>query len=178
MANLEPMRQDSDRGPLGPSHVRASDVDRRRVVAELQRHYVDGRLSQDELDERIGRTLAARTLGDLDAELHDLPRAAVSQSLPSEPASPPEAGPDDASFAGPWSDGSFRAHATSYLLVMALLVAIWLLTSPGGYFWPVWPMLGWGFGLAAHGLFGAGSKRARRRAGGRERQRSPEPGGR
>jgi hypothetical protein len=35
---------------------------------------------------------------------------------------------------------------------MALLVTIWLLTTPGGYFWPVWPMLGWGFGLASHGL--------------------------
>lgn len=46
----------------------------------------------------------------------------------------------------------FRAHATSYVLVMALLVMIWLMTSPGGYFWPMWPMLGWGIGLASHGL--------------------------
>ena len=47
---------------------------------------------------------------------------------------------------------SFQAHATSYLLVMALLVTIWLLTTPGGYFWPIWPALGWGIGLASHGL--------------------------
>lgn len=35
---------------------------------------------------------------------------------------------------------------------MALLVTIWLLTTSSGYFWPVWPMLGWGIGLASHGL--------------------------
>jgi hypothetical protein len=29
---------------------------------------------------------------------------------------------------------------------MALLVAIWALTGMG-YFWPVWPALGWGFAL-------------------------------
>ncbi|MBA3437053.1 MAG: XRE family transcriptional regulator, partial [Thermoleophilaceae bacterium] len=29
---------------------------------------------------------------------------------------------------------------------MALLVAIWALTGEG-YFWPVWPALGWGIGL-------------------------------
>jgi hypothetical protein len=38
------------------------------------------------------------------------------------------------------------------VIVMAFLVVIWLLTSPGGYFWPIWPMLGWGIGLASHGL--------------------------
>ena len=47
---------------------------------------------------------------------------------------------------------------------MALLVTIWLLTTPGGYFWPVWPMLGWGIGLASHGLATrVGSARARHR---------------
>jgi hypothetical protein len=40
----------------------------------------------------------------------------------------------------------------SYLMVMGLLIAIWLLTSPGHYFWPVWPMLGWGIGLASHAI--------------------------
>ena len=147
MGDLEPTRRDPARGPLGPAHLRAADDDRRRVVDELQRHYVAGRLSQDELDERVSRALAARTFGDLDAELHDLPREAGLRT-PSEPTP----APDDADEESAGKDGSFRAHATSYLLVMALLVAIWLLTSPGGYFWPVWPMLGWGFGLAAHGL--------------------------
>jgi hypothetical protein len=43
----------------------------------------------------------------------------------------------------------FRAHLTVYLAVNALLVLIWAVTS-ATYFWPVWPMLGWGIGLVAH----------------------------
>ncbi len=37
------------------------------------------------------------------------------------------------------------------MVVNAGLVAINLLTSPGEY-WFYWPMLGWGLGLAAHGI--------------------------
>jgi hypothetical protein len=35
--------------------------------------------------------------------------------------------------------------------VNALLVAIYFLTDPGGFFWPVFPILGWGIGLFFHG---------------------------
>lgn len=44
---------------------------------------------------------------------------------------------------------AFRSHLMAYVLVNAGLVAINLLTSPG-YFWAIWPMLGWGIGLGAH----------------------------
>jgi hypothetical protein len=135
---------------------RASDADRRRVVDQLQQHYVDGRLSTDELDDRTHRALAARTFGALDVLVADLPSVSAAPAAPAPEPAPVEARPD-----GLWDDGSFRAHALSYGLVMALLVAIWLLTSPGGYFWPVWPMLGWGFGLASHAL---GSSVGRSRA--------------
>ena len=43
----------------------------------------------------------------------------------------------------------FRVHFAVYLAVNALLVVIWATTS-ATYFWPVWPMLGWGIGVAAH----------------------------
>jgi hypothetical protein len=43
----------------------------------------------------------------------------------------------------------FRTHCIAYLLVNAGLVTINLVTSPG-YFWAVWPIIGWGLGLAAH----------------------------
>jgi hypothetical protein len=45
----------------------------------------------------------------------------------------------------------FRVHFAVYLAVNALLVLIWALTS-ATYFWPVWPMLGWGIGVVAHGV--------------------------
>ena len=49
----------------------------------------------------------------------------------------------------------FYGHATAYALVNAGLLLINLLTSPA-YLWVVWPLLGWGIGLASHalGVFG------------------------
>lgn len=43
----------------------------------------------------------------------------------------------------------FRVHFAVYLAVNALLVLIWAATG-AGYFWPVWPILGWGIGVASH----------------------------
>jgi len=45
---------------------------------------------------------------------------------------------------------SFKTHLTLYVLVNVFLIGIWA-ASGGGYFWPVWPLLGWGIALAAHG---------------------------
>ena len=46
---------------------------------------------------------------------------------------------------------AFRAHLMTYVVVNAGLIAINLVTSPG-YFWAIWPMIGWGIGIVAHGL--------------------------
>lgn len=45
----------------------------------------------------------------------------------------------------------FRLHLTVYVLVNTLLIVIWAATG-AGYFWPIWPIAGWGIGLASHGL--------------------------
>lgn len=45
----------------------------------------------------------------------------------------------------------FRIHLTVYVIVNAILVTIWAL-SGAGYFWPVWPLLGWGIAVAFHAL--------------------------
>ena len=39
------------------------------------------------------------------------------------------------------------AHLLVYVLVNAFLVAIWALTNPDGFFWPIFPMAGWGIGV-------------------------------
>lgn len=46
---------------------------------------------------------------------------------------------------------SFKNHLTFYLLVNVFLIGVWA-ASGGGYFWPVWPILGWGVAVAAHGV--------------------------
>jgi hypothetical protein len=53
--------------------LRASDEDRQRVVAELERHTAAGRLSLDEFSERVGRVYGARTHAELGQITHDLP---------------------------------------------------------------------------------------------------------
>jgi 2TM domain len=44
----------------------------------------------------------------------------------------------------------FKVHLVVYLTMNALLVLVWALTS-SGYFWPIWPIAGWGIGVVMHG---------------------------
>lgn len=41
----------------------------------------------------------------------------------------------------------FSAHLLVYVLVNAFVVAIWALTNPDGFFWPIFLLAGWGIGL-------------------------------
>ena len=61
--------------PMTYSELRASDAERERVVAFLREHALLGRLTDDELEERIGLAYAAVTVGDLETLIADLPRA-------------------------------------------------------------------------------------------------------
>jgi len=54
-------------------NIRASDADRDRVASLLREHHAAGRLSPAEFSERLDRTFAAVTVGELDKLLADLP---------------------------------------------------------------------------------------------------------
>jgi signal transduction histidine kinase len=59
----------------------------------------------------------------------------------------------DVDTAGPSAADLRRAlaiHATVYGVLNGFLVLIWALTTPGGYFWPIWTLLPLGLILAAH----------------------------
>lgn len=58
--------------------LRASDSDREQVAERLRYAMAEGRLSGDELEQRLEVLYAARTYGELDAVLADLP---VNRSL-------------------------------------------------------------------------------------------------
>ena len=136
---------------MASGQVRASDAERDRAIETLRHHYAAGRLSSDELEERIGRACAARTRGEL---------AAVQRDLPSDRRRRAAQRMERANRA------ALRAHATSYAGVNGGLVAIWGATG-AGEFWPIWPILGWGFGLAWHW---AASRSFRRRLVGRTKR--------
>jgi len=77
-------------GELVPGgDLRASHDDRDRVVEVLTVAGGDGRLTPEELDERVGAALTARTYGELAALVSDLPAA------PASPAGTPAAKPKD-----------------------------------------------------------------------------------
>lgn len=46
---------------------------------------------------------------------------------------------------------AFYIHLVVYVFVNLMLIAINLATTPW-YFWFMWPLLGWGIGLLAHGV--------------------------
>lgn len=41
----------------------------------------------------------------------------------------------------------FFGHLLVYLLVNAFVVVIWAITSGHGFFWPIFPIAGWGIGV-------------------------------
>jgi hypothetical protein len=46
----------------------------------------------------------------------------------------------------------FMQHLTAYVVVNLGLNLVWWLTMPGGFYWPAFPLFGWGIGLVFHAL--------------------------
>jgi Domain of unknown function (DUF1707) len=63
------------------SYLRASHADREQVISTLKAAFVQGMLAKDELDARVGQTLASRTYADLAAVTADLP-AGLTRTQP------------------------------------------------------------------------------------------------
>jgi hypothetical protein len=74
----------ADEIAAGQGRWRASRADREQVVDALKAAFVQGRLTADELDERAGQALAARTYAEL---------AALTKDLPADPAPAPQPAP-------------------------------------------------------------------------------------
>lgn len=123
--------------------LRASDADRERTAERLRVAAAEGRLSTDELEERLEAAFAARTDAELSELVGDLPRPRRR---------PPAERPGR----------SRSSERQAFLTTSLLLVAIWALTG-AGYFWPVWPILGWGVFVWGPGPFGGRCGRGRER---------------
>jgi len=86
-----------------PRNLRASDADRESVANVLREAAGDGRLTMDELDERLDAVYAAKTYAELEPITHDLPDVGTAQA----PAPSPAARRDPARFGGtPTSSGA------------------------------------------------------------------------
>ena len=138
------------------SNIRVGDADRDATATQLREHYAAGRLTLDELNERLEQTFAARTGADLNAVIRDLPpldgawpRAggpAADSSL-GAPLLRNDQGQGNQGDQGQWDQGQWdqgqwggRRHGYSVLgMLVPVMLAIWALLLLGGAF-------GFGFG--------------------------------
>lgn len=130
--------------------IRASDADRERVTARLREHYAEGRLTREELDERIAAALGARTYGDLSGLMDDLPEPGTFPAGARWPVAAPER--------------QIVVHRGPRLAPLALGLLFLSLLLPG----PGWMLFGFFHVLALFALLAAGAvivtaSRARRR---------------
>jgi hypothetical protein len=136
--------------------LRAGDADRDRVAEILRENYTAGRLDRDELDQRLDATYAAKTFGDLDRLLIDLPpTTAPVQPVPPaqsavrrQPARPPDRSRSNTALKAAWG---------AWAMVVGINVVVWLLVSIFSreliYFWPVWVAGPWGVVLVVATVF-------------------------
>jgi len=107
--------------------MRVSDAERETVTAKLRDHYAEGRLTSDELEERVTAALHAKTYGDLRALTSDLPG----------PAGVPPRTMERPSFDGPrsWRHGppQWRHRHRPPVLLFALIALLVVLASGGSF---------------------------------------------
>jgi len=108
-----------------PLQLRISDADREQLVEELRDHALAGRLTAEELEERIGAAYRATTRADVDALKADLPVSSKSVALALRKRK-----------------GRLRRRLLQEtggsLGVSALCVGVWVAVGAHGGFWPGW----------------------------------------
>jgi hypothetical protein len=126
------------------SDIRAGDRERERTATDLGQALAQGYLPMAEYEDRLGRAFAAPSTGELDALVADLPVGRLRQNDPRRRAAQIRA-----------ARLSVRIHLAAYLAGALLMLGIWLAVGLGGggwYFWPVWPIMGWGIGVVSHAV--------------------------
>lgn len=113
--------------------MRAADSDRQAVADKLKKALDEGRLDLGEYDERLQKTYAAKTYGDLKGLLEDLP---MQQQAVAAPQGPPPLPASVSSRTGQL----VRMTMGGFGGIFVVCTVIWLLTGLG-YFWPVWLLI-------------------------------------
>jgi hypothetical protein len=139
--------------------MRASDADRDRVSAMLREHMAAGRLTMDEFSERLDGVYAAKTLGQLDEIMADLPSIDLYR-LPEATMRESQATRGDVVAPEPPGRMSpiWKHHWASWASVTAMLFVIWLITAVSSHsaagLWFLWVSGPWGALLLGRWLFG------------------------
>jgi Domain of unknown function (DUF1707) len=108
--------------------LRASDEQRERAAQQLRDHFAAGRLSEQELSDRVQAAYGAQTEARLRELLADLPRL---------PASPQELKAELAERRGHLQRRLIQ-EAGGGIGLFVLCTVIWLASGASGQFWPIW----------------------------------------
>ncbi|MBE8525875.1 DUF1707 domain-containing protein [Amycolatopsis sp. H6(2020)] len=119
------------------ARIRAADADRERVATTVQTAGSEGRLTLDEVEERLSRVYAARFTDELGALTADLPRPA-----PPSPGFP-------LSRAALRRHPALRVHLAVVSVIAVLVIVRWAVLG-AGFFWPAFPLFWLGVSLLVH----------------------------
>jgi uncharacterized protein DUF1707 len=133
----------------GDPRIRASDADRDRVASLLREHHAAGRLTAEEFHERMDSALEAKTLGELDELMTDLPAIDLYQlpdaSLRRGPTRPGQSllPADEGNHGGPVRFTPGTVAMGAWAVVTSAMVAIWAVAAVvgGGTWFPWWALI-------------------------------------
>jgi uncharacterized protein DUF1707 len=111
-----------------PPELRVSDQERERVVREIREHFAAGRLTEEELADRVHAAYAARTAGELQALRADLPELPVTRAQQREELARRRA----------HLRGRVLQQSGGALVAFVICTLIWLGSGASGTFWPIW----------------------------------------
>jgi hypothetical protein len=135
---------------MGRNEMRAGDSERQAVADKLKTALDEGRLDLHEYDERLQKTYAAKTYGELDGLVTDLPGTTPAQRSRVEPYQP-AAEPVRAGEPGEERKPGGPPFLAGYGGVVLLCVVIWAISSLASrdwlYFWPGWMLIPLIFGF-------------------------------
>ena len=133
----------------GDPRIRASDADRDRVASLLREHHAAGRLTAEEFHERMDSALEAKTLGELDELMTDLPAIDLYQlpdaSLRRGPTRPGQSllPADPGYHSGPARLTPGTVAMGAWAVVTSAMVAIWAVAAVvgNGTWFPWWALI-------------------------------------
>jgi hypothetical protein len=132
---------------MGRDEMRAADTDRQRVADALRRALDEGRLDLHEYDERLQQTYTAKTYGDLDGLLADLPTVIGEQHSQVTPFAGGAVAPVDPVHPNAtrrWLIETWDDYAGAVVITTAIWVVICVMNQELLYFWPGWVAGPWG----------------------------------
>ena len=106
--------------------MRASDADRERIVSLLHTAATEGRIGSDELEQRVSVALKARTYGELDALIADIPASRASTRSRRDRPIPARVG-GVAARGGGWALAAVRANPWLLIVMVPAIAATFAL---------------------------------------------------